>query len=228
MVNYLEYNVAEFASKWKQKLSPDSVAAGKSIGSQMRNNKALLNTPGNKYDPKQLTREVIDYKKQAKVTAQQGKTNLESAINNSKSKSSFNDPNKKQFKPAKRGNTIAVQRPLAAPTRVRAVKATKIAQTKRANQAFENQLKGMLYPKPINYRPEPRPPLSDTPKPLPKAPTTPTTTVQPRASIKAPQGNGLLKSVVRKNRILAGVGAGIGVTALGAGIYSRIKKNKNK
>lgn len=226
MVDYLEQNVAEFASRWKQKLSPDSVAAGKNIGAEIRLNKRIINNPNLKNNPKELTKEVIGSKKQARITAQQGRTNLNSAINNSKSKSSFNDPNKKQFKPAKRGNTVTVQRPLAAPNRIRAVKATKIAQTKRTNEAFENQLKGTLDPKPINYRAEPRPPLSDTPKPLPKAPTTSTPTVQPKTNIPKPQGNGLLKSVVRKNKILAGVGAGIGVTALGAGIYSRMKKNK--
>jgi len=222
----------EFASRWKKELSPQSVSAGGSTGRLLGANKGLESRG-------QLARgttnsDLLSNIKQGREISRQRKNTLNSLSKTSPVKNkgfkslAVNENLINQARPNKRG----VLKTTAAPYKVKTATKAEL-QSKKAAQRSMNaarELDSMPPPPPqTSTALALRPAQTQAPKPLASSPI-PTPRPTPFGnSAPKPQGSRLLKSVTRKNKIIAGTVAGLGVAALGAGIYKRMKdRNRNK
>jgi len=218
----------EFASRWKRELSPQSVSAGGSTGRLLGANKGLESRG-------QLARgttnsDLLSNIKQGREISRQRKNTLNSS---SKTKNkgfkslAVNENLINQARPNKRG----VLKTTAAPYKVKIATKAELQSRKAAQRSMNaaRELDSMPPPPQTSTALALRPAQTQAPKPLASSPIpTPKPTPFVNSAPKL-QGSGLLKSVTRKNKIIAGTVAGLGVAALGAGIYKRMRdKNRNK
>jgi len=213
----------EFASRWKRELSPQSVSAGRSTGVELAANRGLESS-GDLARGRTNSELLSDIKRGRRISRQRkstlnslSKTNSLSKPKNKGFKSlSVNENLINQTRPNKRG----VLKTTAAPYKVKmpppppqqTSSALALRPPQQTSSALALRPAQTQAPKPLASSPIP------TPRPTPFINSAP-----------KPQGSGFLKSVTRKNKIIAGTVAGLGVAALGAGIYKRMRdRNRNR
>ena len=245
-MNKLEYNVAEFASRWRRELAPESVAAGKNIAKQRATlgknymKSTLSNNEGFKAKARQVAIkknfEIGDNIKGLQSSAKAQKTSL---LSNNKA-----DPLIKQNKNLRsyldnrkinnyQGNTklgLSTTAPKTlkrAPTGLNKVRANQKAV---ANQKFGKDIeKAVTTPvSPVITPTPPRPVLS---RPLPQNPIPTRTLPKPQVRGIPFKKQGLLSKIggaIKRNPVAAGAGIGAVGAGIGYGIYKKMKSNNSR
>ena len=246
-MNKLEYNVAEFASRWKQAFTPESVAAGKNLAKQKATlgknymKSTLSNNEGFKAKARQVATkknfEIGNKIKGLQDSAETQKANLFSnnkadpLINQNKGLRSYLE-NRKINTP--KDSTI-LSKPSQAPKTITRAKtgANKFVANQKAvtNENFGKKIEQAVKPIPAPVQPSvasiPKPALSS---PLPPNPLLKRTLPQ-LGTLPPVNKPGLLSKIggaIRRNPIAAGAGIGAVGAGIGYGIYKKMKSDKNR
>lgn len=204
-------NFADFASRWKKTLSPDSVAAGKQTGQSIARNKALAADTTLKYNPAELARENASDIARGKQLGAKGKENL------ARKAASSN----RTMRPTTPRNNLTVQRP----------------NNKKVVQAFKQKAQQQVKPPTPTNNPipssasRPRPSTGNTGRTkLPSNPLkTPKVTAMPNVG-KVPFNKTSRLGKIARNISINRVPIGAAVAGLGVagGLYAAKKSKERK
>ena len=245
----LEYNVAEFASRWRRELVPDQVKAGRQLSKETSQNvktyrKTQLNPSSGVRDQgvRNAIKKDFDIKnkiKQVQGSAKASRVGLNLITGNKA------DPLLKQNKGLRsylenrkinnyQGNTklgkptTAPKTLKRAPTGLNKVRANQKAV---ANENFKKGIKDTLKPTPTPISP----PITPTPpRPVPSQPlpSVPKQNIPKRIANGIPRKKVGFLSIIGKtlsrNPVAAGAGIGAVGAGIGYGIYKKMKSDNNR
>ena len=245
-MNRLEYNVVEFASRWKQAFSPESVAAGKSLAKQKATlgknymKSTLSNNEGFKAKARQVATkknfEIGDKIKGLQSSAKAQNAELfkgnspDRLLNQNKNLRSYLENRK-----VKQGvNSNVLSKPYQAPKTIKraptGVNKAMANQRAVSNQKFGESIEKAATPHVSPIVP-PTPSIPTPSRPLPPNPL-PRTIPTPQVGTLSPANKpGLLSKIggaIKRNPVAAGAGIGAVGAGIGYGIYRKMKSNNNR